>query len=573
MKKIFLMGNPNVGKSVVFNRLTGARVISSNYPGTTVEFSQGRIHLGGEYRDIIDVPGTYSLDPTTPAEKVAVRVLNEIEKEGDAVIVNVLDSTNLERNLSLTLQLLDYDIPMVICLNIWDEAKHQGTKIDVEKLSELLDCAVIPTVAITGEGIKSLVEAISTSKKSNYKFNKENKWGEIGRIIEAVQVVSHRHHTFSDRLSEITIHPIGGIPVALVVLFICFEVIRFIGEGLIAHVFDPIFEILLKPIMMFFSKLLTFSPLLHNILIGELIEGEIDFGLSFGVLTTGLYVPFAAVLPYVFSFYLVLSILEDSGYLPRLAILVDRIMHKLGLHGMAIIPMMLGLGCNVPGVLGSRILETKRERFIAMTLIAIAVPCMAQIAMIFGLIGEYGFKGLFAVFFTLFAVWIILGMIMSKFVKGESPEIFLEIPPYRFPHIPTLFKKLLMRIKGFLKEAIPFVLIGVFIVNILYISGIFNLLGKVLEPIVKTLFGLPVEAVGALIVGFLRKDIAVGMLAPLGLSLKQLIISSVILTMYFPCVAAFVMLVKELGFWGMIKSTIIMLTSTAIVGIILNLIL
>ncbi|MCK4665423.1 ferrous iron transporter B [Candidatus Dependentiae bacterium] len=573
MKKIILAGNPNVGKSVVFNRLTGVRVISSNYPGTTVEFSKGHIHIGEDHIDIIDLPGTYSLDPTSPAEEVAVKLLEEVSKEDDVILINVIDATNLERNLLLTLQLLRLKLPMVICLNLWDEAKHHGIKINVEELEKMLGVPIVPTVAITAEGIKKLVDSISSATISSFEYNPEEKWQQIGKVIESVQRVTHRHHTFLERLGEISINPYTGLPIALVILFISFEVIRFIGEGLISWVFDPIFETLWKPVMMKVSGFLSFSPFLHNLLIGQLVEGEIDFGFSFGLLTTGLYVPFAAVLPYVFAFYLILSIMEDTGYLPRLGVLLDRMMHKVGLHGMSVIPMLLGFGCNVPGVLASRILETRRERFIAMTLTAIAIPCMAQLAMVFGLIGEFGFKGIFVVFLTLFLIWVIVGIIMNKIVKGESPEIFVEIPPYRIPHFGTLVKKLWMRIRGFLKEAIPYVLLGVLIVNILYSFGVIQFIGKLFAPIVKFLFGLPVEAVGAIIIGFLRKDVAVGMLVPLNLDLKQTIIASVILSIYFPCVATFIMLVKELGVWDMVKSVGIMIITTLIVGTLLNLIL
>ena len=286
-----------------------------------------------------------------------------------------------------------------------------------------------------------------------------------------------------------------------------------------------------------------------------------------------MFVPIAAVLPYIIAFYLVLSFLEDSGYLPRLAVLLDKLMHTVGLHGMAIVPMMLGFGCNVPGALSTRVLESKRERFIAATLMSIAIPCMAQIAMIFGLIGKFGIKGMLPVFGTLFIVWFVFGFLMSKLIKGESPEIFTEIPPYRLPYIIALLKKVWMRIRWFLKEAIPFVLFGVFIVNILYSLGIINFIGRIAAPVVTSILGLPLEAVGALIIGFLRKDLAVGMLAPLGLSLKQLIVASVVLAMYFPCVATFAVLLKELGIFDMIKAAIIMLVSSFLVGALLNLVL
>ena len=573
MKKILLMGNPNVGKSVIFSRLTGVDVIASNYPGTTVEFTKGYLRLGEEKIEIIDVPGTYTLQPTTPAEEVAVSMLNKAVEEKDSIVINVVDSTNLERNLNLTLQLLKKNIPMIIVLNLWDETKHLGIDIDAKKLEEILGVPVIPTCAITAEGIKTLYLRLGEATTNPYEYKEEERWHEVGKIVEKVQKITHRHHTFLERLGDASIKPLTGIPIALVIMYLSFKIIRFLGEGLIGFVFEPVFEKLWAPLMLKLSGILGSGGFIHSVLIGELVEGKIDFVESMGVLTTGLFVPIAMVLPYVFSFYLVLSFLEDSGYLPRLGVLVDNLMHPLGLHGLAIIPMMLGLGCNVPGGLATRVLETKRERFISATLMAIAVPCMAQIAMVVGLIGKFGATGLFIVFGTLFIVWIILGLLQNLLLPGESPEIFVEIPPYRLPYFGAIVKKLWMRLKWFVKGAVPFVMLGVLIVNVLYTLRIIEFIGKIAQPVVTGIFGLPSEAVIALVIGFLRKDIAVGMLAPLGLTLKQLIIASVILTLYFPCVATFAVLIKELGIKDTVKATIIMIISTLIVGGILNLIL
>jgi len=568
MRKVLLMGNPNVGKSAIFSRLTGVNVIVSNYPGTTVAFTRGYMRLGEEKVEVIDVPGTYTLKPTSKAEEVATKML----KEGD-LIINVVDSTNLERNLNLTFQLIKQNIPMVIALNFWDDREHKGISIDVKKLEKIFGFPVVPTVGVTGEGIKNLVERLPEAKAGTYDYEEKEKWHEIGKVIDQVQVLRHRHHTFLESFADACIKPSTGILIAIAVLYLSFTAIRFIGEGLIGYIMEPLFENLWKPLIMRLSAFLGSKGFLHNILIGQLVEGEVDFMQSFGLLSTGLFVPLGAVLPYIFSFYLILGLLEDIGYLPRLAILIDRLMHIVGLHGAGFIPMLLGLGCNVPGALACRVLETKKERFIAATLMAIAIPCMAQIAMIAGLVGKYGAKGLFPVFGTLFIVWIIAGILMKKYVKGESPAIFVEIPPYHLPYYGAVIKKLWMRIIHFLKEAFPFVLLGVFIVNILYSLKIIDFLGEISAPLITRLFGLPPEAVGALIIGFLRKDVAVGMLSPLGLSLKQLVIASVILCIYFPCVATFTVLVKELGIKDMFKSTAIMISFAILAGGVLNLIL
>ena len=573
MRKVLLMGSPNVGKSVVFSRLTGVNVISSNYPGTTVEFSKGYMRIGNEKVEVIDVPGTYSLEPTSKAEQIAVKILQDSIVSQNGIVVNIVDGTNLERNLNLTLQLLKKNIPVIVDLNLWDETKHLGISIDVEELEKILNVPVVPTCAVTGEGIKELVDRMPESKAMTYDYPEEEKWHEIGKIIDRVQKVRHRHHTFLERLADASIRPLTGIPIALGVVYIAFKLIRFIGEGLIGYVFEPIFEKLWAPLMMNLSSILGSSGFIHDILIGKLFAGKIEFFESFGILTTGLFVPFAAVLPYVFAFYLVLSFFEDSGYLPRLGVLADKMMHQVGLHGLGIISMLLGLGCNVPGALATRVMETERERFISATLMAIAVPCIAQIAMIVGLVGKYGAKALMLVFGTLFLVWIVIGLLMNRLLKGESPEIFVEIPPYRIPYFGALAKKLWMRVKGFLKGAIPFMLLGVFIVNILYSLGVIDFLSKLAGPVIKNILGLPSGAVASLLVGFLRKDVAIGMLVPLGLTLKQLVIASVVLAMYFPCAATFAVLVRELGVRDMIKSAAIMIFSAILVGGLLNLIL
>ncbi len=569
MKKILLMGNPNVGKSAIFSRLTGARIAVSNYPGTTVEFTQGQMKIGNQRPLVIDVPGTYTLEPTCKAEEVAVRML----KDGD-LIINVVNATNLERNLYLSLELLQKNIPVIIALNMWDETTHQGIEIDVEKLEEELGVPVVSTCALTGEGIKELITRIKEVKTIKSKVSPaSDEWKKIGEIVERVQKLTHHHHTFLQRLEELSIKPLSGIPIAVGVIYAAFWVIRFIGEGLIAYIFEPLFDKAWSPLMLKLGGILGEETFVHKILIGNLIDGTIDFQMSFGVLTTGLFVPIAMVLPYIISFYLILGILEDFGYLPRLAVMVDNLMHHIGLHGFAIVPMMLGLGCNVPGALALRLLEGRREKFIAATLMAISVPCMAQIAMIVGLVGQRGGQYLGIIFGTLFILLIIKGLIMNKVLKGASPEILVEIPPYRIPQFLAVVKKLWMRVSGFLKEAVPYVLLGILFVNILYALHVIDFLSRLFAPILTGLWGLPKEAISALIIGFLRKDVAIGMLGPLNLTTKQLVIGSTILAIYFPCIATFVMLVKELGIKDMLKSATIMLSVALLIGTLLNIIL
>ncbi|MBI4706607.1 MAG: ferrous iron transporter B [Candidatus Omnitrophica bacterium] len=570
MKRVFLIGNPNVGKSVVFSRLTGVQVISSNYPGTTVEIIKGYLKLGEDKIEVIDLPGTYSLEPSSKAEEVAVNLLKGSLPEESAVI-NIIDATNLERNLFLTLQLIEQGYPVIVCLNMCDDTEHRGIHIDFKKLEELLGVAVVPTCAVTGVGIKFLLERLKEAKPfTENKLAHEARWQRIGTIVDSAQKLTHRHHSFREMLEDASIRPLSGLFISIAVIYTSFKIVRFIGEGLITRVFDPFFFNHYQPFLEKLSSALAPGSFLHHLVVGELINGKIDFKQSMGVLTTAPYIEFAMVLPYIISFYFVLSLLEDIGYLPRLAILLDNLLHRLGLHGFAIIPVLLGFGCNVPGILATRSLESKRERFIASTLISIGVPCVPLQAMIFGLLGSFSGFYVGGVYLVLFSIMIITGVLLNYFLKGYSPELLLEIPPYRFPPFGAFTQKLFFRIKGFIIEAVPIVLLGVAMINLLLYFHLFDFVTGIFAPVIQGLFGLPKDAVVALVIGFLRKDIAVGMLIPLGLSAKQLFIAATLLAISFPCVATFVVLWKELGAKELLKATSIMIGASLVVGTILN---
>lgn len=570
IKKAFLVGNPNVGKSVLFSRLTGVQVIASNYPGTTVEIVKGYLKIGDQAIEVIDLPGTYSLEPTSKAEQVTADLLTQHSKD-EVLVINIIDATNLERNLYLSLQLIEGGYPLIICLNMCDEMRHHGIVVDTAKLEKLLGVPVISTCAVTGLGIKLLIERIGEAKPAiRNQLDRHQRWQEIGDIVEEVQSLTHRHHTPREMLEDASIRPFSGMLMALVVLYASFKFVRFTGEFLVNKLFDPLFFNFYQPLLEKLSLALGQKGLLHHLLIGGLINGRIDFKQSLGLLTTAPYIEFDMVLPYVLSFYFVLGALEDIGFLPRLAMLLDNLLHRLGLHGYAIIPVLLGFGCNVPGILATRILESKRERFIASTLISIGVPCAALQAMIFGLLGKFSGLYVTGVYLVLFAVWLVLGAILNLTLKGYSPEFLIEIPPYRFPPLAMLFKKLFLRIKGFLIEALPVVFLGILLVNALLFFRLFDFATNIFAPIVRGLFGLPKEAVIALAVGFLRKDVAAGILLTLGLSAKQLFISATLLAISFPCIATFVILFKELGLRYLIKATLIMILTTLCVGTALN---
>jgi ferrous iron transport protein B len=569
LKKILLVGNPNVGKSVIFSKLTGVKVCVSNYPGTTVGYCSGRSIIGSREVEIIDVPGSYSLEPTSKAEEVAVEML----KDGE-IVINVVDATNLERNLYLTTQLLEQPTPVIVALNIWDETRHRGIEIDVQELSRRLGVPVVPTNARSGFGLDRLVRRLKNARSPQLApMSTDERWQRIGEIIASVQRITHHHHTMVERLQDASIHPVGGFFVAAGVLVASFGLVRLVGESLITYVMEPIFTRAYLPLLSALGATISSRPLIHDVLIGKLIGGQIDFIQSFGLLSTGLYVPLAMVLPYVVAFYFMLGLLEDIGYLPRLAILLDGFMHRLGLHGYSVIPSLLGLGCNVPALLATRILDSKRERFIVATLISIGVPCVALQAMIVGLLGRYGMRYVALVYMVLFCVWLSLGLIMKVFTRGFLPALLIDIPPYRVPYLKTLVIKFRMRALGFLTEALPVVIVGVGAVNLLYALGVLHRLAVATSPVVTRLLGLPQEAVLAVVIGFLRKDIGVGMLAPLNLSTKQLVIGCSTLAMFFPCIATFVVMFKELGALDTVKAIGIMVVTALVVGGFLNLVL
>lgn len=612
--RVLLMGNPNVGKSALFSRLTGSHVVVSNYSGTTVEYTHGTMKLdaglypesgsfpesepfpgsnsfpgsesiplsepfpGSGSIEITDVPGTYSLQPGNRAEEVASHMISE----GD-IIINVLDATSLERSLFLCIQLIKTGKPVIIALNMWDEAQKKGIQIDPQKMEEMLGVPVVPTCALNGDGISLLKKRLPEAKKGciiqGFQVDaqigskpgpgaetadlsidsSESLWQLASELSGRLQSKPDGERSSnSQHIDHLTVHPILGPIFALCILFISFAFVAW-GGDILHGILGTVFEAAWLPLAVIISDGLGQSGLVHNILIGELIGGQILLEESFGLLTTGLYIPLAVVLPYIFCFYCVLSILEDIGYLPRMGVVVDAFMQRLGIHGLSVVPMMLGVGCNVPGVMAGRMLETRKERFIVATLIAVVVPCMAQQAMVIGLLGQAGITGLAIVYGTLFLLWMMMGFLMNFFIRGESPQILIDLPPYRLPYWESLIKKIYMRMGGFMKSALPYVLLGVFIVNLMYTFGIIDFISIVFAPVITGLFGLPGEAGGALVIGFLRKDVAVGMLAPLGLQLNQLIVASVVLMVYFPCIATFVVLFKELGTLDLIKLTLIML--------------
>lgn len=554
MKKILFMGNPNVGKSVIFSKVTGIEATASNYPGTTVELKKGKLKYKDISAEIIDVPGTYSLESVCEAEEVAIKVVDEAD-----VIINVVDATHLERNLGLTISLIEKDIPIIVALNMFDEAKHKGISIDVEKLEKLLGVPVIPTVAVTGEGLKEIISNIKDVKKPlKIEDEDENKYAKIGKIINEIQTIHPKKHTRMEWLEDITIKPITGIPIAIVVVILSFATVIGLGMGVRQHILLPIFRDIVSPAV---REVVRYILVDDSILRRALIESYCtDLGkyVGFGVLTDGIEWPLALVLPYLLAFYFVLAILEDTGYIPRLACILDSVFHKIGVHGSAIIPFLLGFGCTVGGIISTRTLEAKRDRLIVATLMCLAIPCAAQSGAIVALLAERSIPAFIFVFLFGFAFIIVAGIVMNKLLPGTAQSFLMEIPSFRMPTHGNILKKMWIQLKTFLVSTVPIIVFGVFIASILYETGALETIGYWFEPIVVGVLGLPMEASVALILGIVRRELAIAVLLELELTIPQLIVGAVVSLLYIPCAAVFPILIREFD----IKYAIIIALST-----------
>ncbi len=376
-------------------------------------------------------------------------------------------------------------------------------------------------------------------EKERESLSSDERWGIIDKISERVVSRGEREHELGEVISDLTVEPLYGLPFATAVLFGFWSFFSsFAGlftDGFAVPAFDGHFLPWLQ------SVFPNPDGPLYWVFVGA-PAAESSFA-AFGVLTTGLFVAVGVVLPAMIAFYLILTLLEDSGYLPRLAVMADTVLHRIGLHGFAIVPTILSLGCNVPGVLASRTLETEKQRFMMMTLLSVFIPCAAQIGVMKALIPHY--TGLIILY--LFFGFFMTGIFLNRMVTGESPEILVDVPPYRKPILGNVGSKLWARLKHFFKMALPFVLIGVLAIQILYWFGVIEWLGSAFEPVLTTWFGVPAETSGPLIAGFMRKGLAVALLGGIDMTMGQMITSVVIISLYFPCLATFVMILKEGG--------------------------
>lgn len=532
--KILLMGNPNVGKSVVFSKLTGVHVESSNYAGTTVDYTVGDINYRKREGVVIDVPGTYSLEATSEAEKVAVGLL----EEGADVIICVLDATHLERNLDLAYQLREYPIPIIYSLNLMDVAKRQGIDIDVEKLSEELGSPVIPTIAIKNIGIMDLMdksaELADTIREPDPKLGDEERWKRIDDIVDKVETKIEKEVTFVEKLEEWTIQPWPGIPIALLVLILSLGIVVGGGKALRAVVLLPLIRNIIMPILNSIVSIFIPAGIFRNLLVGE-----------FGILIIGIEWPFALIMPYVLLFYIVFSFLEDSGYLPRIGVLADGVLRRIGIQGGNIIPLMLGYGCAVPAILGTRAANSYKERIMVATLVSFAIPCASQSGAFFALLGDRSIPALILVYLISILTMLVVGVIMNKIVPGQSQPMLLEVPNLLVPDRDAFKKKLKIRMKHFLLDAEGPMFIGIVIAAIIAETGILNEFSKVIGPFVEGWLGLPKEASLSLLLGIIRRELAVLPLLELNLNTLQLIVGSVVALFYLPCLSVFGVLAKE----------------------------
>jgi len=540
---ILLMGNPNVGKSVFFSDMTGIHVVSSNYAGTTVSYTEGTIKLGDKNYTLIDVPGTYSLEATSDAEAVAINFL----KCNPVAVICVLDSTNLERNVKFALELKKYNIPIVYALNMIDVAKRHGYEINTGLLAEELGAPVISTVAVKGEGLDELKEAlrrvISRSERisegnASYSASCENEkavWNKAREIAARVCKQVNSELGFLDKLGSSMLKPWPGIPIALLVILMSIFVIVGGGKILQDGILLPLVN---ETVVPFFRNLLSMvipEGIFLNVLTGE-----------YGIFVIGFEWIFTLILPYVFLFYVVFSFLEDSGILPRLSVLFDSIMRRLGVQGGSMITILMGYGCAVPAIIGSRTATTRKERLIISAVICFAVPCISQTGALISLFANFSPLLLVLMFLLSFAVMMTVSGILGRIIKGKVDPLVIEIPNLLIPNGKAYVKKLMLRMRHFLMDAEVPMLLSILIAAVLKETGLLNYIAVYLEPVVSGCLGLPKEAVIALILGIIRREMAVAPLLEIeGLTALQAFVGGTVALLYLPCLSVFGILTRE----------------------------
>ena len=600
-----------MGKSVIFGLLTGKYVTVSNYPGTTVEVTSGNISLDGKRLVLIDTPGVNSLVPMSEDEKVTRDILLS---ECPSAVVQVGDAKNLKRTLLITLQIAEMGLPMTLDLNMIDEAMDKGITIDVDILKGLLGIDIVSTIAPQKKGIKELREAMLSPQRAAVRLSYgpiiEEYISKISRLLPqtglskrsiAVMILSedeslkdwlhanvrsrdlaeieHLRHecllkakespaylinkkrievsaeialkvvkktvpsggALLNFIGNASMHPVYGIPVLIVVLYGLYEFVGVLGAGvLVDFVQNVIFGHYINPMATKVVETLIPVPIIQELLVGE-----------YGLVTVALTYAIAIILPITVTFFIAFAILEDSGYLPRLAIMSNRVFNMIGLNGKAVLPMVLGLGCGTMAVMTSRILETKRDRIITTFLLALAIPCSAQLGVILGILGSLSIWATVIWSSSILVVLFVSGFFASKLVSGERTEFFLEIPPIRMPDLMNIVVKTVGRVEWYLKEAVPLFILGTFILFMLHKLNLLTLLEKAASPVVVNLLHLPPKTTASFILGFLRRDYGAAGLFEMAqhgeLTPVQAVVSLVTITLFLPCLASFFMIVKERG--------------------------
>ncbi|UCH45329.1 MAG: ferrous iron transport protein B [Nitrospiraceae bacterium] len=609
--RICLVGNPNVGKSAIFGLLTGRYVNVSNFPGTTVEITKGSATIHREQFEIVDTPGVNSLIPMSEDEKVTRDILLAERSES---IVQVIDAKNIRRGLFITLQLAEMGVPFAIDLNMRDEASNRGIDIEEKVLSNIFGIDVVSTIAVQKKGISSLKKAALNPRISSYSFTYSPiieeylarieeilPYGNISKRSVALMVlsgdstlkdwllknmeaeeiaqletlrdeaagkisgslssaISHQRlnivndiaraivtKTSGQRrgiagfLGEVTTHPVWGIPFLLLVLYVIYQFVGVLGAGtLVDYMEEVVFGEYLNP----WAEKIILS------LIPWKFFQELFIG-PYGIVTMALTYAIAIILPITTTFFIAFSVMEDSGYLPRLAAMLNRVFQAMGLNGKAVLPLILGLGCDTMATLTTRILDTGKERIIVTLLLALGIPCSAQIGVILGMFGKQPLSAMMIWLGSLVVVIMGVGYLSSKIIPGERADFILELPPIRMPQFSNVLVKTVSRIEWYLKEAVPLFILGTLILFTADKLHIIPFMQDAASPLIVHFLGLPVEATESFIMGFLRRDYGAAGLFALQqqglLNTEQTVVSLVTITLFVPCIANLFMIIKERG--------------------------
>jgi ferrous iron transport protein B len=539
--KVVLVGNPNVGKSVIFGRLTGRYATVSNYPGTTVGLTTGRAMVGAEVCDLVDSPGINALEGVlSEDEQVTRRLLANHEAD---LVVQVADARNLRRALALTAQVAAFGVPLVLVLNMIDEARRRGVEVDAAGLARELGVPVVETVATEGQGVADLKDALPLAAPARVPFVPG---GDLGDWAHQTAQRLRRTRPASvgrvqEWLSRAVRRPATGLPLLAVVLYAVYLFVGVFGAqtlvGLIEH---GLFERVINPAAIVLADRFVPWALARDFLVGQ-----------YGLITMGFTYAIAIVLPVVATFFLIFGWLEDSGYIPRLAIFSDRIFRAMGLNGKAVLPMVLGLGCDTMATMTTRILGTPKERLIAVLLLALGIPCSAQLATILGILGGISFAALLTLFGVVVGQMFLVGFLAARILPGERSDFIMELPPLRVPAMRNLLTKTLLRIRWYLSEAVPLFLVGTALLFVLDATGLLQFVVAAGRPVVTGLLGLPAESAQVFVMGFLRRDYGAAGLFQMAhagqLSAAQAVVALTVMTLFVPCVANFLMIIREQG--------------------------